>query len=121
MWQVTESPFKSTVYIFPIYILSTSYKDTFKYISCLDENITDGHVRQVITANKTFADEVTVPSGQLEIYGLVNGYNMTNDFLDKITDQIVTGKYVLLRVVLQNRFPFKYISLEKRDIHGAKI
>ena len=64
----------------------------FQYVFCLDENVPDGHVRQVITANKTFADEVTVPSGELEIYGLVNGYNVTQDFLDKISDQIVTGE-----------------------------
>ena len=96
MWQVTGSPFKR-IY-FPYKCCLQVIETHFTYDFCLDEMITDGHVRQVITANKTFADEVTVPAGLLEIYGLVNGYNMTNDFLDKISDQIVTGKYVPLRV-----------------------
>ncbi|XP_072030159.1 uncharacterized protein [Amphiura filiformis] len=62
---------------------------TFLY---LDAVFNDKGAVQEITAQKTFANEVSVPSGFIDIVGLVNGNNMTQDFLDKVTDQVVTGQ-----------------------------
>ena len=47
---------------------------------------------QVIISSKTFTNEVNITLGTMEILGYVNGYDMTTDFLDKISDQTITGK-----------------------------
>ncbi|XP_033630064.1 uncharacterized protein LOC117292210 isoform X1 [Asterias rubens] len=58
------------------------YRDTFFNISTIE---------QLILGSKTFTQPVTVTSGHIIFQGLINGHNMTEDFLDKYSDQTITG------------------------------
>ncbi|XP_038068331.1 uncharacterized protein LOC119737791 [Patiria miniata] len=62
--------------------LLAMYKDTFFKTS---DKV------QIISGNKTFTKPVNVTTGHIVFEGLINGRNMTEDYLNKFSDQNVTG------------------------------
>ncbi|XP_022080315.1 uncharacterized protein LOC110973646 isoform X1 [Acanthaster planci] len=61
--------------------LQAMYRDTFFKTS---DQV------QIISGNKTFMKPLTVTTGHIAIEGLINGLNMTEDYLNKFSDQNVT-------------------------------
>ncbi|KAJ8045071.1 Thrombospondin-type laminin G domain and EAR repeat-containing protein [Holothuria leucospilota] len=46
---------------------------------------------QTVVGQKQFSGNVTLSSGFFSINGYLNGHNMSNEFLDKTSDQIISG------------------------------